>query len=257
MKLDCVLTSVNEKEMYIDFIPFFVKAWKILYPSVDVKIILIANEIPKKFIDYKNNIILFTPIKNVLTGFTSQFIRLLYPGILKFNNGILITDIDIIPMNKYYFTRHIHKYDNNKFIYYRENVCFDIQQISICYNVALAKTWSDIFKINSIDDIKNRLTEIFKNYNVMDGIGNKGWGIDQVKLYQRVFEWNKKTNNFVFLKEKETKFKRLNRNSFHFNELNRLKDKIKNGKYTDYHCYRPMNKYKKINEKILSFLKLS
>ena len=50
MKLDCVLTAVNEKKMYIDFIPLFIKSWKKLYPSVDVKIILIANKIPYKFL---------------------------------------------------------------------------------------------------------------------------------------------------------------------------------------------------------------
>ena len=45
--------------------------------------------------------------------------------------------------------------------------------------------------------------------------------------------WNKKTNNFIRLNEKETKFNRLNR-SFILGDLNRLKqDKV--GVYTDYH----------------------
>ena len=43
MKLDCVLTAVNENHLYLDFIPLFVKTWKKLYPKVDVKIIFIGN----------------------------------------------------------------------------------------------------------------------------------------------------------------------------------------------------------------------
>ena len=79
MILDCLLTAVNEKPLYLDFVPIFIKTWNKLYPNVDVKIILIANKIPDKLLLYKNNLILFKPIKNVLTSFTAQFIRLLYP----------------------------------------------------------------------------------------------------------------------------------------------------------------------------------
>ena len=255
MILDCILTSVNEKKTYIEFIPFFIKMWKKLYPSVDIKIILIADTIPKKFLKYKNYIILFKPLENIFTAYISQYIRLLYPCILNYKNGILITDIDMVPMNRFYFTRNIEKYDNNKFIYYRDDICLDINQISMCYNVASPKIWNEIFNINSLDDIKNRLKDVFKNNIILEGIENKGWSIDQVHLYNYVMNWNKKTNNFVRLNEKETKFNRLNRGSFILGDLNRLKNKIKVGVYTDYHCFRPMEKYKEINEKILSFIK--
>ena len=117
MKLDCVLTAVNEKQIYIDFIPFFIKAWKKLYPLVDIKIILVADKIPDNFLKYKNNIILFKPLDNIFTAYISQYIRLLYPCILKYKNGVLITDIDMIPMNKTYYTVNIEKHDNDKFIY--------------------------------------------------------------------------------------------------------------------------------------------
>ena len=102
MKLDCVLTAVNENKLYLDFIPIFIKTWNKLYPDVDVKIVLIAKDIPEDLILYKNNIILFNPIEDVLTSFTSQFIRLLYPCILDYKNGVLITDMDMLPMNSTY-----------------------------------------------------------------------------------------------------------------------------------------------------------
>lgn len=253
MKLDCVLTAVNENKLYLDFIPIFIKTWNKLYPNVDVKIVLIAKDIPEDLILYKNNIILFNPIENVLTSFTSQFIRLLYPCILDYKNGVLITDMDMLPMNSTYYTKNIVEFDNNKFIYYRDNVCFEYKQIAMCYNVATPKIWKDIFKVNSINDIVNVIKETFIKNTIKEGHGNTGWCTDQLTLYNKIMEWNKKTNNFVRLKEKQTLFKRLDRNTFDISNVN-IRENITSGKYTDYHCYRPMSKYSKINWEIFDLL---
>ena len=60
MKLDCIVTSVNNNPLYSDFIPLFIKTWNKLYPHVDVKIIYIHTHIPENI---KNN------IKNLLSIF--------------------------------------------------------------------------------------------------------------------------------------------------------------------------------------------
>jgi hypothetical protein len=72
MKLDCVLTAVNENPLYLEFIPIFVKTWNKLYPSVDFKIILIAKAIPEEYKEYANNIIIFEPLEGVLTSRAHQ-----------------------------------------------------------------------------------------------------------------------------------------------------------------------------------------
>ena len=182
MKLDCVLTAVNENELYIDFIPYFIKVWNKLYPNVDIKIILISNNIPKNLKNYKDNIILFKPIKNISTAFISQYIRLLYPAILDYENGIMITDIDIVPMNNIYYTENISKYDNNKFIYLR-NFVWSNKEYAMCYNTATNKVWGEIFNIKTKQDIINRLNDVYKNNKYVDGHGNIGWSLDQLHLY--------------------------------------------------------------------------
>ena len=204
MKLDCVFTAVNENRLYLDFVPIFIKTWQKLYPNVHIKIALIAKYIPEDLIPYKNNIILFNPIENVLTSFTSQFIRLLYPGILDYKNGVLITDIDILPMNSSYYTENIIEFDKNKFIYYRDKVCFEYKQIAMCYNIATPKIWKDIFGVNSIIDIVNIIKNTFTNNVIKEGHNNTGWSIDQITLYNKIMEWNKRTNNLICLNEKET-----------------------------------------------------
>ena len=253
MILDCVLTAVNENSLYIDFIPLFINTWNKLYPQVDVKIVLIAPKIPDKVKEYKNSIILFPPIEGVPTSFISQYIRLLYPGMLDYKHGVMISDIDMIPMSRSYYTDNIFTYDRDKFIYMREDVCFSHKQIAMCYNVATPSTWKDVMKISSFHDIKNRLLDVYRECKYVEGHGNVGWSQDQLDLYKYVFEWNKITSNFISLKEKNTKFCRLDRNTFDIND-NIIKERITTGGYTAYHCFRPMKKYRMINEMILDLL---
>src|SRR5210317_74694 len=252
MKLDCVLTAVNENTLYLDFIPFFVDTWNKLYPDVDVKVVLIMSEIPSNLEKYKNNIILFKPIPSINTSFISQYIRMLYPCILNYKNGVMITDIDIIPMNKVYYTHPIEPIDSNKFIYFRGNVCMNFKQIAMCYNVATPETWRHIFKIHNINDIQNRLKNVYSTSNYV--IYKSGWFTDQLDLYKHVMQWNNTTQNLICLYDKDTGFNRLDRGTKFDINSEVIKETIKSGQYTDYHCLRPFNDYKDINNKIYELL---
>jgi hypothetical protein len=247
MKLDCILTAVNENPLYIEFIPIFIKAWKGLVPEADVKIVMVANEIPTKYKEYSDYIILFPPIENVSTSLTAQYIRILYPAILPYENGVIITDMDMLPMSRDYYVKNIEKFDNSKFIYYR-NVLFYDRQIAMCYNIATPQTWSDVFNIKNIEDIVNELVNINSQINYSGVPGESGWFSDQLKLYDCVMRWHIKTENFIFLKDWETGYKRLDRIGFTYNP---------NEKYTDFHAMRPYSKYKEINDSTIdNMLKL-
>ena len=253
MKLDCVLTAVNDNNMYLDFVPIFIKTWNKLYPLVDVKIILILREIPEHLKIYQDNIILFEPLNNISTAFISQYIRLLYPAILNYQNGILITDIDMLPMNKIYYVKNIENIDNDKFIYMRDVLLQDWKEIAICYNVATNKVWNSIFQIKSLDDIKNKLINKYNEIKYVDGHDNPSWTTDQIDLYNSIMKWNTDTNKLIILNDINTKFCRLDRG--HFTILNeQICDNIKNGKYSDYHCCRPFKQYEIINNKIYELL---
>jgi hypothetical protein len=250
MKLDCVLTACNMNPLYLDFIPMYITAWNKLYPEVDVKIVLINETVPDFLDKYKNNIILFNPPPNISTAFISQYIRILYPSILNYKNGIIITDIDMIPMNNTYYTDNIKSIDDNKFVYYRD-ILLNRSQIAMCYNIALNKTWSEIFNINTLEDIYKRLIYIYPKTNYKDGHGNMGWSTDQRDLYKYVIKWNNKTNNFISLQDNITRFNRMSRGRC----LPNAGEKIKSGLITDYHAYRPNTGWRKnLNEKLVSLL---
>lgn len=252
LKLDCVLTACNTNPLYMECIPIFIKSWGILYPNVDVKIILISDSIPNELNEYKNNIILFKPINDISTAFISQYIRLLYPCLLNYNGGVLITDVDDIPMNNTYFVNNLKNISNSNFLYYRDWVEND--EIAICWQIATPKIWSEVFNIYTLDDIINRLQDVYSENEYIDGHGNLGWSTDQKELFKYIKSWNNKTNNFISLKDKHTGYNRLDRVN-QCNMTHDIKLNIIEGKYSDYHICRPYSKHKEFNDEILELLK--
>ena len=95
-----------------------------------------------------------------------------------------------------------------------------------------------------LKDIKLRLIERYKT-------ANNNWFTDQVDLYDAVNKWNKITDDFIILKDEDTKFKRLDRGDM---SSTTMATDIKNGLYTDYHCLRPYDDYIKENENIYNLL---
>ena len=256
MKLDCVLTAVNENTMYLDFVPIFIKTWNKLYPGVDVKIILIAKKIPDNFLCYTNNIILFEPIENISTSFTSQFIRELYPCILNYKNGVMITDIENLPMNRIFNTKNIENISDNKWINLRD--WKEDDQICMMWQVATPIIWKEVFNINNLQDIKETLINVYNSVNYVDSSYTGAWFTDQKFLYKKVMIWNKKTNNYIFLRDKDTGYARLDRRTPRFERNIKknptIKNNIKNGIYSDYQCCRPMDRYSKLNYEIYNLL---
>lgn len=252
MKISCVLTACNLNKNYTDFIPLFIKSWNKFYPEIDVKIVLICNEIPDYLIEYKKNLIQFNEIEEMHTSFISQYIRLLYPALLDYESGVIISDIDMLPMNRRYYTKHIKRIKNDHFITFR-NRRLEKKNLVICYNCALTKTWSEIFNIKNINDIINRLKNVFKTNKIRDGRLKSGWYTDQKDLYKYVMNWNKKNQKHIILDDNITKWNRLCRKD-NFSLTEKIKLNIKEGVYSEYHAYSPYSEYKKINDEILKLI---
>jgi len=252
MYLDCVLTASDLNPLYLDFIPIFIKSWKILLPKVDIKIILIATSIPKELEHFSNYLILFPPIEGIATAFIAQYIRILYPSLLNYKNGILITDIDMMPMNSIYYTNNIKHLENDKFICYRQ-IGGEINEIPIMYNIAKSSTWQEIFKIYNITDIIARLKNIYSKIKYENKHGGGGWFTDQKQLFTYVMNWHEKTNRFIKLNDIYTGLNRLDRISLS-KITDDIKHRIKIGYYSDYHAHRPYKKYKKINDNVIELL---
>ena len=158
--------------------------------------------------------------------------------------------IDDLPINRVFFTKNIENIPNNKWINLRDWKTSN--QICMCWQVATPNTWKQVFNINNIQDIKKKLQHINSKINY-SGTSSSAWFTDQIFLYKNVMEWNKKTNNYIFLKDKDTQFRRLGRFKLDINNQN-IKKNIQNGYYSDYHSLRPMSQYSHINCEIYNLL---
>lgn len=103
MHLDLCLLSCDLDSTYYDFFPLIKTYWKKKI-GIDCILILVAKELPYSLMSEKDSIIMFPPIPNIPTAFQAQCIRLLYPCLLNFN-GIIISDMDIIPLNNDFFSK--------------------------------------------------------------------------------------------------------------------------------------------------------
>lgn len=256
MKLDCVLTACNANPLYMDFIPIFIRAWKKLYPEVDVKIVLVADSIPTEFNEYIENIILFSPIPGVHDAFVSQIIRILYAGLLSYEGAVLITDMDMLPMNNTYYSAPLVSLANDKFVHFRNGVMYwqEMNQYAMCYNAALPAIWRELTGVSTTDELRNWITSNYiKEYDGnSDGVG---WYSDQVVLYTMLTNWSKKDASLVCLKDEEIGFMRLDRGYDH--NIDEIIPLIKSGIFSDYHCFRPYKEYKEFNDLVVDNLPFS
>jgi len=226
--------------------------------QIEPVIIFIHNIIPDFLNKFKKSIVLFKPFNNLSTVFISQRIRLLYPCLFDMNEIIMIQDIDMFILNKNYINEYIKDINNGfkcPFLGY-----YEIDMKMCC---AKSKIWKDIFKINNIVDIKNRLIE-WSNNDTNSSYTDKTikysdeyvtkWHFDQRILRTMVFRWLKKNkNNYILHEDKKysdgckidysnnqykyLKKNRLNRCAWLSNgaKLNSDEiDKLKNNKYIDF-----------------------
>lgn len=253
LQLECVLGAVNTNPKYLHFIPLFIKSWKKFYPETTIKIILIGPEIPLEYQKYKEHIILYShPNKEISTAFISQFIRLLYPCLLDYPNGLMITDIDNIPLNRKFFKDNLRGLNTNQWVNLRDWT--DKNQICMMWQVASTRLWKEVFQIKNIDEIHQKLEEVNSKINYTDGSTDKNWFTDQFYLYEKVMDWNKKNKRYVFLKDKDTGHRRLDRGSFKTIEP-KLKADLQAGKFSDYHALRPPLQFEKINNQIVDLVR--
>ena len=230
MRITTVLTAVNNNPEYTRFIPIFIYMWKKFYPQINVRIIYIGNDLPISLHTFSDNIIVFPPIEGVSTVYTAQTIRILYPALLDENETTVITDMDMLPANKTYFSSLINEIPSNTFLMFRDLRCVSPDQIPICYNAASTSIWKKVFGINSINDIRSFLRE---KYDLQtDGIhGGHGWYTDQVLLRKHVF-----SSGVSLLTLNDNGYKRLDIYDHRYN-IPLFIEKLKTMSYSDAHLY--------------------
>lgn len=183
MRLDCALVACNENTHYLDFWPVVKKAW---WDIVGIPCIMVyIGEILPDHLKDDPAVRHFKPIEGWPTATQAQVIRLLYPALLRCEGGVVLSDMDILPLQKEWFVEGFAKAEVDQFVSLR-GIDEGNQQIYMCYVGATPIVFSAFFSIKTEDDIRNKFLE-FSQHLFADGQhGGQGWCLDQQILYHRV-----------------------------------------------------------------------
>jgi hypothetical protein len=234
MKVSCALVACNENTHYLSFWPFVQTAWlKIV--GIPCIMIYVGETLPNSLKE-DPSVIHFLPIDGWPTATQAQCIRLLYPALLKYDGAIILSDMDIIPLQKEWFVSQVEYFDDSMFVSLR-GIDEEIKQIYICYVAAHAQTWSEMFSITSVDDIRKTLQEWSIKYPA-DGVhGSLGWCTDQIQLYTTVETWYSENPDRIGLIPWSPTISRLDRDIQldWYTYTPELKEKLENEFYVDFH----------------------
>jgi len=198
MKVDRVILSTNDNPLYIEFWPLIANAWNNM--RVKPTLALIGDE-NIRIDESLGDVIRFKPIPGIPTGFQAQVIRLLLP--IYFEEEVcLISDIDMLPLNKELLLDVIADIPNDKFVVYNNKLYDCLKNISIypmCYNAAKGKTFKEVFKINDPQQIP-QLIKLWYNFssnlNIDNSFQDKEWAkkiiwlTDERMLAEYLHSWN-------------------------------------------------------------------
>lgn len=244
LKADTCLVSCNMNDFYLDFFPLVHAMWRDVC-GVRCVLILVGTEVPEKLNKYRDDIILFTPEPGMSDVFQAQMLRMLYAGLIENVEGVHVSDMDLLPMRKSYYVDIPQRFDNDRFVVYRDVIVQD-KQYPICFNVAAPSIWREIFGVQSEAHVRTRLREWYpKGFN--GAPGESGWFSDQLLLFQLVNNWNMtKGNRLVLLNDNMTGFKRLDRldTDSTSKNMSATVTRVNRQEYTDFHMPRPYSQYK-------------
>lgn len=183
MKLSGVLVACNENTHYLDFWPVVKEAWWRI-----AKLPCVMVYVGKNLPDHLKNdkaVIFFRAIDTWPTATQAQVIRLLYPALFKTDGAIMLSDMDMIPLQKDFFVKGFDQFAPTQFVSLR-GIDENEKQIYMCYVGATPTVWGEMFRIKTVDDVRARLIEYSEQYQSNGKHGSVGWCSDQIELYNVV-----------------------------------------------------------------------
>lgn len=243
MKLGSIVSAVNLNPHYMSFVPQFIRAWTTLFPQLDILVIVVADEMPEEFLPYAKYLRLFPMPSEVSSVLAAQCIRLLWPRTLDTKDAVLITDIDMIPMNREYYVNNIKNVSNDTVVVYRHGLP---EELYMCYVAAAPAVWRGMFGDDPAEEI---LTRWHSEANV--------WNKDQIELTKAFNTW---TGPKTIYTDRETGFRRLCRSYAELplstierqliEDRKRVEFLTRMGFFADYHML-PNSDYQKFNDFVL------
>ena len=174
------------------------------------------------------DVIRFEPIEGIPTSLQAQTIRLLLPAYFP-DDVCIISDIDMIPLNREYFIDSVAGLPEDTFVVYREVAA--IPKFPMCYIAAKGSVFKEVFHINDVAAIKDIIT-YWHSLNI-------GWNTDERVLYHCLLQWPLYEKKCIRLGHEAVR--RIDR-YWGWQPDDQL---LEQGYYIDAHCPRPYSAHKK------------
>lgn len=182
LKLDRVILATNDNPYYIHFWPLAAKTWQKIV-GIRPTLALIGSENVQ--VDTTlGDVIRFEPIDGIPTSFYAQCVRLLLPCLFP-DEGCILADIDLLPLQKDFFTQTIAHIPNDCFIIYRDKAYWFFKpRVYLPYNAAKGSVFREIFGIQTIEEIPSLIQQWY-TYGI-------GWSTDERMIYTYLKKWDKR-----------------------------------------------------------------
>ncbi|HBS48303.1 TPA: hypothetical protein DEO28_00725 [Candidatus Dependentiae bacterium] len=202
MKIDRVILSTNTNHTYIDFWPLIAKTWSKVFGIKPTLALICDGEY--KIDESLGDVIKFQPIEGVPAGFQAQVIRLFMPLYFP-DETVLISDIDMLPINKEYFLDYVKTFSDDQFLIFSDKgygpIMGSLPAYPMCFNIAKGKTFQDIFQIYDVRNIPTIIKSLYEKaaiLNVDHDLKTKMiWMTDELTLGARITAWDKYESKVV------------------------------------------------------------
>jgi len=233
MKIDYVVVSSDTNPMYSDFYPIVSKKWNQL--GFDVIYLKIDNhETELKHTEY-GLMKTFKAVEGIDTGFQSQVVRIYASMLFDESKNIMMSDIDMLPLNSDYFSENALKANENEILIYSGQP-YDNPYFPSCYILGNTNILKNIFELeNNYDDFIKKLA----SYSKCE------WNTDEHYMYDKLIKYN---NKIILERDFNRRVDRIDNDRWKYPVDENL---LKAGYYIDSHMIRPYSKYKKKIDKLL------
>lgn len=251
-RLGRVLIACDLNHDYLDFWPAARRAW-LEVVGVEPLLVLVAarEDIPPELAS-DELVVPFEPLDELHTAFQAQCIRLLYPALLETPEAVLISDIDLYPLRPSYFRGPLEQLDRRFFVSYRDERLWR-GEVDMNFNAALPATWSELFHVDDLDDVRRRLRE-WSDGLVYDGRrGWDGWYTDQRVLHRSLTAWVDASTRWWVLDDEYCRHNQLERLELAREDglLPHRRAALRRQEYSEFICLVPYRAHRDVNDLVL------
>jgi hypothetical protein len=260
MRLGAVVSACDANPKYSDCIPAFVKAWNTLFPEIQIRIFFIAEALPPSLVPFTQFIERIDPIPGVHTALHAQLIRLFGSRHIDTQDAVLITDIDMLPMNRRYYEEGLAPHGPDTIVSFRKGGFpirisdgRQVEMLAMCYVAATPQGWRAMMGPTPSAEA---IQAVARAHPYAGTHAGQGWWTDQWILtdaFARV-----KGVSTVRKSDADLFFQRLDRidPTPLFTQPFRpmLRQAIASGFYCDYHLHHPVREHQEFIQFVLEAL---